>query len=150
MKLKILKILILLIGINIIVACSIDEKTVSIKEAYNDGFEVILINGKEINNLNLRKADEVIKQSNLSTFLIPVDKISWIEKELKKINKPNSTYPLIGITVKENNNQKQIIDLSFNYSNRSFHFCYEATEKTVNPLWSSVQDLGKHEKTIYK
>lgn len=125
------------------------SKTVPLKEAYTDGFEVIVIDNLSINTFALKEAEKIIKSSSSASYLLPKNKIESIEKQIKQHNKPDSNYPFIKIEITEIESEKQIITLSFHQSNSTYYYCYEATPSKVLPLWSSFKNLKKNEKVIY-
>lgn len=123
-------------------------KSVSIKEAYTDGFRAVVFTQSSIYADELKKSEEKIKTIPEATFLLPADKIPEIEKQIKQAFDPDSTYPFIGIKI-EQKEKIQIVDLSFHDSNSTIHYCYEAENKKIKPLWCSFNSLGAKRKTFY-
>lgn len=137
-----------------IASCSIKEEVtiVPAQEAYNDGFEVLLIDAHTIDSFLLKEAEEAVKKTFSATFLLPHNTIDTLEKELEIQVKdtPESRYPFVSIDLKAIENKKQIVDVSFHYAKSTYHYCYEAVPKGIKPLWSSYKDLARNKKTIYK
>ena len=125
------------------------QKTVSIEQAYKDGFEVIVVDNNDIASLHLEKAEQQIKQSQSAVFFIPSDKIGYIRSKLeKKVNSSGDFY----VTVKTKmSGDKQVVNVSFHYSSSTYSYCYEVVDnKSVKPLWSGFRDLVKSKKTVYR
>ena len=128
------------------------NKTLPVKSAYNDGFEVIVIKSSNISTANsykLSEAEQLVFNNPSNTFNIPISKIKEIQKAIETKNKQSKTsnYPFVRISL---NDSGDIIDLSFHYSKSTFHYCYKISKNKIIPLWSSFSDLAKSTKTIYK
>ena len=131
-----------------------NETTSPIESAYNDGFEVIVIqngNVAEAKNFKLAEAEVLISRNSTHTLIIPTESLKNLQKIIEKTNKEslNSSYPFVQINLTKENSS-QTIDLSFHYSKSTFHYCYKTENKKIIPLWSSYRDLNKNKKTIYK
>jgi len=130
------------------------ETTSPIETAYNDGFEVIVVqngNVAEAKNFKLAEAEALLSNNPTHTLIVPPESLKNLNKIIENENKEatNGPYPLVQINLTKEKSS-ETIDLSFHDSKSTFHYCYKTENKKIIPLWSSYKDLNKNEKTIYK
>lgn len=130
------------------------ETTSPIESAYDDGFEVIVIqngNVAEAKNFKLAEAETLISRNSTHTLIIPTESLKNLNKIIENANKEarNGSYPFVQINLTKDNSS-ETIDLSFHYSKSTFHYCYKTENRKIIPFWSSYRDLNKNMKTIYK
>ena len=131
------------------ISCS-DNSKKEIKEtseAYNDGFEVVLIDGNHFESLQLNEAEQQLGKRANSTFLIKKSDINKIEKTLSG---SESSYPIVKVDIKHINSNEQKVTVSFHYSKDTYKYSYIASKKTFSPLCSSYSSLTRKKAVCYE
>ena len=130
----------------IFIACSDKpiENVVSINEAKKDGFEVIVVKGTKFKTISYGK----IQKDKLHNYLIPLDKIKKLSKDIESDNKLTRCF--VKTKVRQLSDSKQNICVEFHYSKSTYGYCYEVTAKSIRPLNSSYRDFSENKMTIYK
>lgn len=123
-----------------------DEKTVNIEYAKQDGFEIIAFRGDNPSSMKYKEYSESDKQ--MLTYLVPHTKIESIEKILRDNEKSSNFF--VKLYIKNMNKTKQKVCLEYHYSKSTYVYCYEVIENKVIPKYSEYHDLFKNKKVIYK
>ena len=138
---------ILAIVTTLFITCSSNpvEKIVPISEAKKDGFEVIIL---QDNKFKMIRYNEIQKESNLSSYLIPLNKIKTLSKNIEKDN--NITQCFVTSKIDILSNKSQHICIEFHYSKSTYEYCYKVTEKKIIPKNSTYFDVSENILTMYR
>jgi hypothetical protein len=122
------------------------NKTVPVSEAYTGmDFMVVWLDFNQDNSIKnaefepLSEAANTVRESATATFLLPLDKLDFIESE---INKNSETQLKISVS----GDKKQLIELRVGGTT----YCYEATFNNVRPAWKTFSDMLTKSKVTYR
>jgi hypothetical protein len=131
-----------------------DEVVVPVSEALSDGFEAIVIdNNNEVQVNHLGKCIKIIDDGGspfLKGDLSKIEKSIIINRKALHNFSQDYQYPFVNLKVQNLSDNKQKIDYSVHYSNRTFRYSYYSSKLGIEPIFYSHSDLSGEDKRIYQ